>query len=591
MSSTLESYELIRFAEAFEARLAAAGEMLTGRPGLDAEKGWLATALELVRTARAPTAGVLDRVKDLPELEEAREEYAFHQQGLWVDALEKLHAGITFTASSRAPVIEALFPHLKFPQLRRAPREAVLEYATSYERRTKSAYVTRIFAREDFALVRPVMEQVLAAHTAWRTSHEPAPLTQEQENLLREELVTLGRKLDQSLRQARLLAEAALVPVPTVYEAAGLHLKPKRRAGRGLSLADDTLAGLEEPVDSMEPTEAELAEVAALDAGGDIAPHDAAAPSAPSNVAAAADTGAGGVEASADNDRSVDSTDAHRGASAGAAESASESRGASTGTAESASESRAPSAGAAESAGKNLDASPRRAGSDSTADTGSVGGDDTVRGNSAEAAPGSEPAVTDQGRKGDSAKTDGGEDVGAAASAAIENGPGETRAPREGAPGQAPRTTRGGRKKVDAAEPASVEAAGDTQASPAREQAVAGEPALPKAGSLSESEAQASRARRKADAARPGSPDAEDAPAGETQASRPRKKADAANTVPAEPTATSEAPRGRKKPDAAAPVSPDSGEGAPASEAQAPRVRKKKPPTQSAPSTPGAETP
>ncbi|WP_240358401.1 hypothetical protein [Myxococcus vastator] len=313
MSSTLESYELIRFAEAFEARLATAGEMLTGRPGLDAEKGWLTTAWELVRTARAPTEGVLDRVKDLPELEEAREEYAFHQQGLWVDVLEKLLAGITFTASSRAPVIEALFPHLKFPQLRRAPREAVLEYATSYERRTKSAYVTRIFAREDFALVRPVMEQVLTAHNAWRTSHEPSPLSLEQETLLREELVSLGRKLEQSLRQARLLAEAALVPAPTVYEAAGLNLKPKRRAGRGLTFSDDALAGFDEPADSMEPTEAELAEVAALDAGSDVASPASVAPPATSGATATAGPSPRGEpSASAANPEvGMDSGDAH----------------------------------------------------------------------------------------------------------------------------------------------------------------------------------------------------------------------------------------------------------------------------------------
>ncbi|MCP3142429.1 hypothetical protein [Pyxidicoccus xibeiensis] len=280
MSSTLESYELIRFAEAFEARLATAGEMLAGRPGLEPEKGWLAAALELVRTTRAPSGDVLDRVKDLPELEEAREEFGYHQLGLWVDALEKLHAGITFTASSRAPVIEALFPHVKFAQLRRAPRDTILEYATSYERRTKSAYVTRIFARDDFALVRPVMEQVAAAHAAWRSSHEPAPLTPEQENVLREELVALGRKLDVALRQARLLSEAALVPVPSVHEAAGLSLKPKRRAGRGLGpSADEGMGGFnEEPVDSMEPTEAELAEVAALDAGGEPIRREAAAP-------------------------------------------------------------------------------------------------------------------------------------------------------------------------------------------------------------------------------------------------------------------------------------------------------------------------
>ncbi|NVJ07821.1 hypothetical protein HUW63_21570 [Myxococcus sp. AM001] len=311
MSSTLESYELIRFAEAFEARLATAGEMLTGRPGLDAEKGWLTTALELVRTARAPTEGVLDRVKDLPELEEAREEYAFHQQGLWVDVLEKLLAGITFTASSRAPVIEALFPHLKFPQLRRAPREAILEYATSYERRTKSAYVTRIFARDDFALVRPVMEQVLSAHTAWRSSHEPSPLSLEQESLLREELVSLGRKLEQSLRQARLLAEAALVPAPTVYEAAGLNLKPKRRAGRGLTFSDDALAGFDEPTDSMEPTEAELAEVAALDAGGDTAKEGAA----PGGVTSAS---AASPEVSQDSGDAHSNTGGDSGAAGGA---------------------------------------------------------------------------------------------------------------------------------------------------------------------------------------------------------------------------------------------------------------------------------
>ncbi|NVJ22724.1 hypothetical protein HUW62_16005 [Myxococcus sp. AM011] len=270
MSSTLESYELIRFAEAFEGRIATAGEMLAGRPGLEAEKSWLTTALELVRTTRAPSAGVVDRVKDLPELDEAREEYAFHQQGLWVDSLEKLHAGITFTASSRAPVIEALFPHLKFAQLRRAPREVVFEYATSYERRTRSSYVSRIFAREDFALVRPVMDQVAAAHAAWRASHEPAPLSLEQEAVLREELVNLGRKLEVALRQARLLSEAALVPVPSVHEAAALGLKPKRKAGRGLAPSDDGLSALDlEPSDSMEPTEAELAEVAALGSSSD----------------------------------------------------------------------------------------------------------------------------------------------------------------------------------------------------------------------------------------------------------------------------------------------------------------------------------
>ncbi|WP_223633884.1 hypothetical protein [Corallococcus sp. EGB] len=237
MSSTLESYELIRFAEAFEARLATAEEMIVGRPGLEAEKQWLASALERLREAREPAGGLLEQVKDLPELDEAREEFSFDQQGRWVDALEKLHAGITFTASSRAPVIEALFPHLKFPQLRRAPVEMVNEYATSYERRLKSAYVTRIFSRDDFAMVRPVVDQVAAMFAAWTASLSPTPLPPDQEAALREALVSLGRRLDVALRQGRLLAEAALVPVPGVFEAAGLTLKPRKRAGKSLALS------------------------------------------------------------------------------------------------------------------------------------------------------------------------------------------------------------------------------------------------------------------------------------------------------------------------------------------------------------------
>ncbi|MFB1479856.1 hypothetical protein [Corallococcus sp. RDP092CA] len=304
MSSTLESYELIRFAEAFEARLANAEEMLVGRPGLEAEKQWLASALERLREAREPAGGLLEQVKDLPELDEAREEFSFDQQGRWVDALEKLHAGITFTASSRAPVIEALFPHLKFPQLRRAPVEMVNEYATSYERRLKSAYVTRIFSRDDFAMVRPVVDQVAATFAAWTASLSPTPLPPDQEAALREALVSLGRRLDVALRQGRLLAEAALVPAPGVFEAAGLTLKPRKRAGKSLALSAEEGAsdlfggdGDPSPEDAFEGAEADGDEAVADDAPGQDTmdaisdTEGSAAPEAASTEADASDGG------------------------------------------------------------------------------------------------------------------------------------------------------------------------------------------------------------------------------------------------------------------------------------------------------------
>jgi hypothetical protein len=232
--STQEAYDLIRFAEAFEARLVTASDTLADREGLDSEKEWMATALKLVRATLIPAPALLGRAKDLPELEEAREEFSFQQQNLWVDALEKLHAGITFCASSRSPVIEALFPHLKFPQLRRASQETVNEFAAAYERRLKSSYVNRIFSQDDFSFVRPVVDQVASAYAAWQASLAPSNLPDAQVAPLRAEMISVASRLDVALRQARLLAEAALIPVPGAFDSSGLAAKPKRRAGRGL---------------------------------------------------------------------------------------------------------------------------------------------------------------------------------------------------------------------------------------------------------------------------------------------------------------------------------------------------------------------
>jgi hypothetical protein len=302
--STLEAYDLVRFAEAFDSRLAAADELLAGRSGLEREKEWLATAIQIVRTERAPAASILEKVRDLPELEEVREEFAFNLHNLWVDSLEKLHAGITFCASSRSPVIEALFPHLKFPQLRRASRDTLQEFAAGYERRLKSSYVSRILARDDFSFVRPVLAQVATAYAHWQSCFAPVQLPHEQAAPLRAELIALGKKLDVGLRQARCLAEAALAPLPDAFENSGLAAKPRKRAARGLPFLDSAEvsapeAAVSEPealeaapleTDSEEPSAAELAELAAL--SGEAPPESGSteevSPAAPAPEAAAA---------------------------------------------------------------------------------------------------------------------------------------------------------------------------------------------------------------------------------------------------------------------------------------------------------------
>ncbi len=270
--STQEAYDLIRFAEAFEARLGTASDTLADREGLEPEKEWMATALKLVRTALIPAPALLAQAKDLPELEEAREEFSFQQQNLWVDALEKLHAGITFCASSRAPVIEALFPHLKFPQLRRASQETVDEFAAAYERRLKSSYVNRIFSQPDFAFVRPVVDQVASAYAAWQASLAPSNLSDAQVAPLRAEMISVASRLDVALRQARLLAEAALIPVPDAFDSTGLAAKPKRRAGRGLPFGFDDSSAEPSPEDAGADADDAEAESSALPEEGTAEP-------------------------------------------------------------------------------------------------------------------------------------------------------------------------------------------------------------------------------------------------------------------------------------------------------------------------------
>jgi hypothetical protein len=110
----------------------------------------------------------------------------------------------------------------------------VNEFAAGYERRLKSSYVTRIFSQDDFSFVRPVLDQVARAYAAWQASLTPAPMTDAQAAPLRAEMISVGSRLDVAVQQARLLAEAALVPVPGAFDSNGLAAKPKRRAGRGL---------------------------------------------------------------------------------------------------------------------------------------------------------------------------------------------------------------------------------------------------------------------------------------------------------------------------------------------------------------------
>ncbi|HYX92227.1 MAG TPA: hypothetical protein VE782_11725 [Myxococcaceae bacterium] len=228
--SPVEAVDLLRFADALSQRLEQASADLSRKRGLEREKQWLEQASGLLREALGHSTGLLDRARGLPEMAELREELAGSMQDAWVDALEKLLAGITFHVSSRSPIIEALFPTQKLPPLRRAPSDAVRTFHSDFEKRLKSGYVTRMLASEDFAFARPVIDGVREAYARWHSCFEESAIPETEAASIREALLSAAERVELAARQARHLAEAALAPIPGAFEEHQLAAKPKKRS-------------------------------------------------------------------------------------------------------------------------------------------------------------------------------------------------------------------------------------------------------------------------------------------------------------------------------------------------------------------------
>ncbi len=256
----IEAFELARFAEQLSARLAEAHRQLPEGVDHRRERGWLETAEEMVNADVEPVRPLLARARLLPELSFLRDEVAEEFQNAWVDGLEKLVAGITFHAGSRAPVLEALFPaRTKLPALRRANRAAATAFSTEFERRLKGSYVTRMFGQEDFAFVQPVVEAIQSAFSQYVAIFEGTALSDDEVAQLRSALTEAGQRIDRSTQQAKLLAQAALLPVDGAFENAGLSLKPrKRKVAAAEALAPAIEAEPELELEAETPAEAPL---------------------------------------------------------------------------------------------------------------------------------------------------------------------------------------------------------------------------------------------------------------------------------------------------------------------------------------------
>jgi hypothetical protein len=234
----LVAYDLVRFAEGFHQRLAAAKERLLTTPGLEQEKRWMASALDLIAPLLDEAPPTLEGARSLPELTDVREDFVEELQNRWVDALERLLAGITYHAGARAPVVEALFPHQKFSALRRASRATASAYWLELERRLKSTYVQRMMKEPELSFAPEAVQAVQDARCALESCFSPPAPEAPAAQTARRALVELGAKLQGLTQQARLLAQAALLPLGGAFEISGLSGKPKKRAT--MSAGDET---------------------------------------------------------------------------------------------------------------------------------------------------------------------------------------------------------------------------------------------------------------------------------------------------------------------------------------------------------------
>lgn len=279
--SLLDAYETLSVTATLADRLAAAVGKLGKTKGNADEKLWLAAAEARLAPLRGVHGELLRRAVRLPELEAVRGDFADGLQHHVIDLIEKLFAGITFHAGSRSPVLETLSAKLKLPQLRRVDAPQFDKFCIDFEKRLNGSYMKRQLSSDDFAFARPVLEQLKAAIADWRAAGAPPPFDDEtQAAALAKELRAAAKAVELAMKQARLLAEAALAPLDGAFEELGLNVKPKKRAA---VKKVETVAAAAAPLPVEEPAADAAAEsptVAEVDATEAAAAADALEPAA-----------------------------------------------------------------------------------------------------------------------------------------------------------------------------------------------------------------------------------------------------------------------------------------------------------------------
>lgn len=267
MSRTLaEAFELLVSAEQLGPRLEAAATALAQLTGLDDEQQWLAAARARLASVQLDTKSLgqlLSRSLRLPDLAAQKNDRGKLLQSNLADEVERLQGAITVAGGARSPLLDTLFMDLKVPAIRKSARAELEKFCIELERRLKSTYAQRLLTSERYASVVPTVTSLRVAIGVWASVFVDPPLEGEAADALREELFAASQAVDLPVRQARLLAQAALLPATELFDAAGVLTaagKAKRVTTEGHPILE------KDPPDPLLPTPEERAEIDELHA-------------------------------------------------------------------------------------------------------------------------------------------------------------------------------------------------------------------------------------------------------------------------------------------------------------------------------------
>lgn len=254
-----EAFELLVQVEQLAPRLEAAAIALAQLTEMKEEQAWLAAARKRLEGLEVE-GDLLARALRLPELVAFKAERGKLLQITLAEQVERLQAAITLAGGARSPLLDTLFLDLKVPALRKCSRTELEKFCTEIERRLLSSYAQRLLTGERYAPVVPTVTSLRTAIGSWAAVFVEPAMRDADADVLRVELLAASKAIELPVRQARLLAQAALLPSTDLFDAAGV-LTP---LGKRKAVSDSHPILDKDPPDPLLPTPAERAEIAEL---------------------------------------------------------------------------------------------------------------------------------------------------------------------------------------------------------------------------------------------------------------------------------------------------------------------------------------